>query len=54
MESLGNFGYYIFCLIALIIGILVFKKVAGCLIKSIILIALVVALVAIYFMYFRG
>ena len=48
-----NVGYYIFVLIAIIIAFLVIKKVASCLIKSAILIAMVVALAAIYYLYLR-
>lgn len=46
-------GYYIFVLVAAIVAFLVIKKVASCLIKSAILIALVVVLAAIYFLYLR-
>lgn len=48
-----NFAYYIFCLIALIVAIFIFKKVAGCLIKSIIFAVILAVLVALYFMYFK-
>ena len=43
-----NIGYYIFVLVALIVDFLVVKRVASCMIKSVILLALVVALAAIY------
>ena len=46
-------GYYIFVLVAVIVAFLVIKKVASCLIKSAILIAMVVALAAIYYLYLR-
>ena len=36
-----NVGYYIFVLVAIIVAFLVIKKVASCLIKSAILIAMV-------------
>ena len=49
---MGNIGYYIFMLVALIVGFIVVKKVASCMIKSVILLALVVALAAIYYLYF--
>ena len=42
---MGNVSYYIFVLVAIV--------VASCLIKSAILIAMVVALAAIYFLYLR-
>ena len=48
-----NVGYYIFVLVAIIVAFLVIKKVTSCLIKSAILIAMVVALAAIYYLYLR-
>lgn len=50
MEN--QIGYYIFVLVALIVAFLVVKRVASCMIKSVILLALVVALAAIYYLYF--
>ena len=47
-----NIGYNIFVLVALIVAFLVVKRVASCMIKSVILLALVVALAAIYYLYF--
>lgn len=47
-------GYYIFVLVALIVAFLVVKKVASCMIKSVILLVLVVALAAIYWLYFMN
>jgi hypothetical protein len=49
---MGNIGYYIFVLVALIVAFLVVKKVASCMIKTVVLLAMVVALAAIYFLYF--
>lgn len=46
--------YYIFVLVALIVAFIVVKKVASCMIKSVILLAMVVALVAIYWLYFMN
>ena len=48
-----NVGYYIFVLVAIIVAFLVIKKVASCLIKSAVLIAMVVALATIYYLYLR-
>lgn len=48
-----NVGYYIFVLVAIIVAFLVIKKVASCLIKSAILIAMVIVLAAIYYLYLR-
>ncbi|MCH3968867.1 MAG: hypothetical protein LKH27_02300 [Prevotella sp.] len=47
------FAYYIFALIVLIVAFLVLKKVASCLIKSVVMIALVVLLAFLYFTYIR-
>lgn len=44
-----SLGYYIFVLSAIIVGFLLVKRVASCLIKSIVLLVLVVVLVIIYF-----
>ena len=49
---MGNIGYYIFALVALMVAFLVVKKVASCMIKSVVLLAIVVALAAIYYLYF--
>ena len=49
---MGNVSYYIFVLVALIVAFLVVKKVASCMIKAVVLLAMVVALAAIYFLYF--
>lgn len=48
-----NFGYYIFCLVAFIVAFFIVKKVAGCLIKAIILAAVVAVLAVVYYMYIR-
>ena len=45
---------YIFVLVALIVAFIVVKKVASCMIKSVILLAMVVALAAIYWLYFMN
>ena len=42
-----NFGYYIFCLVVLIVGFMLVKKVAGCLVKTIIVSILFTVLCAI-------
>lgn len=50
---MDNFAYYIFCIVAIIVAVLVLKKVAGCLIKTVIFVAIVAALAAVYFLYFK-
>lgn len=49
MES---FGYYVFVLVAVIVGIIVFKKVATCLVKAIVLLLLLAALAGVYYFCF--
>ncbi|SFF91130.1 hypothetical protein [Prevotella sp. KH2C16] len=48
-----NFIYYIFVLLAVVVGFIVVKKIASCLIKTLILMLLVGALLFIYFNYFQ-
>ena len=49
----GNIIYYIMLLALIVIGFLVVKKVASCMIKSIVTIVLIVIAVAIYWLYLR-
>lgn len=48
---MDDFGYYIFALVVLVVGFLIVKKVATCLIKTIIGIVVLAILVGIYWMY---
>lgn len=50
---MDNFGYYVAGLILLIVGFLVMKKVASCMIKTVITLVLVAVLVAVYYLYLR-
>ena len=50
MEQIG---YYIFCIIAIVIGFLIFKKITGCLIKTVIAFLIAVVLAAVYFLYIK-
>ena len=49
-----NFSYYIFCIIALVIAVFLLKKVAGCIIKSVVLAILLAVLAAVYCLYCKG
>ena len=49
---MGNISYYIFALVALMVAFLVGKKVASCMIKTVVLLVMVVALAVIYYLYF--
>jgi hypothetical protein len=48
-----NIGYYLFLLAAVIVAFLIIKKVASCLVKSIVGIVLLALIVYIYYMYLR-
>lgn len=50
---MDNIGYYIFLLVAVIVAFLIVKKVASCLIRSIVLIMLAAVIGYIYWMYLR-
>lgn len=47
MEN--TFTYYIVCILAVIIGIFVIKKITGCIIKIVIFLAIIAVLAAIYY-----
>lgn len=49
----SNFGYYVFIIVAVIIGFLIFKKVTGCIIKFVLTAIVVSALAAIYYLYLK-
>lgn len=46
-----NFKYYIILLAMIIIGFLVVKRLAGCVIRTIVTLILVAALAVLYYMY---
>ena len=48
-----NFVYYLFILLLIIVGFFVVKKVAGCLIRTVVTIAVLAGLAAIYYFYLR-
>lgn len=50
MESIG---YYIFCIIAIIVGFLIIKKIAGCMIKTLVGFVIAAVLAAVYYLYFK-
>ena len=50
---MDNIGYYIFLLVAVIVACRIVKKVASCLIRSIVLIVLAAVIGYIYWMYLR-
>lgn len=50
---MDNAIYYIVALVMLIVGITIIKKVAGCLIRSVVTIALMAVLAFLYYKFFR-
>lgn len=50
METIS---YYIFCIVAVAVALLLLKKIASCLIKSIIMTVIIAVLIFVYFAYFR-
>lgn len=50
---MGSFVYYVFLIIAVIVAVIVFKKVAGCLMKSLFVAVIIAVLAALYFLYFK-
>lgn len=48
---MDDFGYYIFALVVLVVGFLIVKKVATCLVKTIIGILVLAVLAGIYWVY---
>ena len=52
MET--SFAYYLFVLAAIVVGVVVVKKIASCLIKTVVLIAIVDLMAYIYFNFFAA
>ncbi|MDY5322048.1 MAG: sulfate transporter [Prevotella sp.] len=48
-----DFTYYIYVLIAIVLGVFIVKKVASCMIKAVLTSILVAALIIIYYLFFR-
>lgn len=48
---MDDFGYYILALVVLVVGFLIVKKVATCLVKTIIGVLVLVILAGIYWVY---
>lgn len=50
---MGNYAYFIFLVLAFIVGIIILKKVAGCLMKSVLFVIIIAVLVAVYFIFLK-
>ena len=53
LGLMSNFGYYIACLIVIIIGVFIVKKVVSCMIRAIVGLVVIAILAYVYFMYLR-
>lgn len=49
----AGFIFFIICIVAFVIGFLIVKKVAGCLLKSIVGIVIIAILLILYFTVFK-
>lgn len=47
-----DYYFYIFALVVIVVAFVLLKKVVGCLLKSVIMLAIIGALAYIYFTYF--
>ncbi len=50
-EMNSDFLYYAFALVALVVGLFILKKVATCMVKTVVGVILVAVLAAIYWLY---
>lgn len=48
-----SFLYYVFCILALVAGVFLVKKITGCLIKSVVMLVLMAVLAAAYFWFVK-
>lgn len=49
---MDHFAYYVFALVVLVVGFLVVKKVATCMIKAVVSLIVIAVLAGIYWLYF--
>ncbi len=49
---MDNFVYYVFALVVLVVGFLIVKKVATCLVKTVVSLIVLAVLAGIYWLYF--
>lgn len=49
---MSNFLYYAFALVVLIVGLLIVKKVATCMVKMVVGLIMVAVLLGVYWLYF--
>lgn len=50
-KNMEDFGYYVFALVVLVVGFLVVKKVATCMIKAVVGFIVLAVLAGIYWLY---
>ena len=50
---MGNTGYYLFMLAAIVVAFLIIKRVVSCFVRSVVLLVLAAVLGYVYWMYLR-
>lgn len=50
---MSDFGFYVYVLIAVVVGFILIKKITTCLLRTIVLVLIVATLVYIYITYFK-
>lgn len=50
---MSDFAYYIFCGIIIILAIIAIKKVAGCLLRTVLFAVAIAILIGVYFMFIK-
>ncbi|MCD8289360.1 MAG: hypothetical protein LUC26_05565 [Prevotella sp.] len=54
MANLHDFAFYIFLLAAIVVAVVIVKKVAGCLVRTLLILATVALLAYIYLHFFAA
>ena len=49
---MSNFAYYTFALIVMIVGLMILKKVATCMVKMVVAFIMIAILLGVYWLYF--
>ncbi len=50
IPTMNNVSFYVFVLIAIVIGVLLLKRVVSCLLRSVVIIALLAAIAVAYYL----
>ncbi len=53
LQGIQGFEFYVALLVAVVLGVIILRKVASCLLRTLFFVAIVAALVFIYLHYFK-